>query len=124
MKQLLKSLARRFLGVCSSVPLGFIAVPVVAEWTADDARQWKTFLQSPAGQSLWKRARAREAALCVQACGGQFDTKVAGGFSYTLNWFESLANPEIISTTEVAKSETIEAGTHEDAGFSPETSFA
>lgn len=114
---------RRVCGVSSSVPR-LLAVTVAPEWTPDEARQWQTFLRSPAGQTLWQRARARQAALCVEACDGKFDPKMAAGFTFTLNWLEQLANAESISGATAAQVATTEAGTHEDAGFSPETSFA
>jgi hypothetical protein len=95
-------------------------VPVAPEWTVDDARQWKTFLQSPAGQTLWQRARAREAALCVEACAGKHDPKLAGGVSFALNWLESLANVESISSAADANAANSETGSSANAELSPE----
>lgn len=121
MKRFITLLAR-WAGVLPSSVSALPAVPVVVEWTLDDARQWKTFLQSPAGQTLWSRARARQASLCVEACDGKFDPKTAGGVSFTLNWLESLANVESISTAAVAQAAKSESGI-EDADHSLEPSF-
>lgn len=107
MKKFIQLLARLAGVVPSSVNV--LPVVPVAEWTAEDAFHWKQFLQTPAGQSLWQRARARQAALCVDACDGKLDPKTAGGFTFTLNWLESLANHEAISSAELAKSANAEA---------------
>ena len=123
MKRLIQSLARWVLRVPSSVS-ELPAVPLVVEWTADDARQWKTFLQSPAGQSLWQRARARQAALCVEACDGKFDPKTAGGVSFTLNWLESLANAEAISSAALVKAANTETAPDEPQTFDPELVYS
>lgn len=121
MKRLLLTLARRFFGFSGFTPL--TAVPVCDDWTQDDAARWKDFLRTPAGHTLWQRARAREASLCVSACSGQGDPKVAGGFTFALNWLEGLAQPEKFSSSSDANEETTETGTHEDAGLSLETSY-
>ena len=74
------------------------------DWTAENALHWKTFLLTPAGKALWERARAREVSLCIASCSGTEDAKMSGGMTFTLNWLESLARPEIISSAEDAKS--------------------
>jgi hypothetical protein len=91
-------------------------------WTAEDAQRWKEFLANPTGQSLWRRARARETSLAISACRGTEDPKTVGGITFALNWLESLARPEIISSAEDAKSATTEYGMPEDAVTSHETS--
>lgn len=62
----------------------------VPDWTAEDAANWKRFLQTPTGQALWQRARAFETKLCIEACQGNGEHKTAGGFSNALNWLENL----------------------------------
>jgi len=94
------------LGVLA--PFSPLAVtPLAPDWTPDDAMRWKQFLQTPSGQALWIRARARETALCVAACSGKHDPKLAGGFSFTLNWLEQLSNCESISAASAAQDATL-----------------
>ena len=90
-------------------------VPLAPDWTPEDAMHWKQFLQSPAGQALWLRARAREASLCVAACAGKHDPKTAGGFSFTLNWLEGMANAESISAASAAQDANSNLGTEANA---------
>ena len=121
MKALLKWL-RRAWEQDASVPL--LAVPIAPEWTAEDATHWKQFLQSPTGQSLLKRARAMEVGLCVNACAGKHEPKMAGGVSICLNWMESLANTDAISSASLVNDAPTEDSTQRDAVFSPDTLYS
>ena len=100
-----------------------ISVPIAPEWMPEDASHWKQFLKTPAGQSLWLRARAMEAATCVKACAGLHDPKMAGGISFTLNWLEQLANGESISSASLAKDANTSADTLENVGSLSELSL-
>ena len=86
------------------------------DWTEDDASNWKSFLKTPSGQALWIRARAMEAATCIKACAGQYDPKMAGGISFTMNWLEQLANAETISSASLDKDANNSADTLENVG--------
>ena len=121
MKALLKWL-RRAWAQDASVPL--LAVPIAPAWTAEDATHWKQFLLSPSGQSLLIRARAMETALCVSACAGKHEPKMAGVVSFAFNWLERMADAETITSASLAKDANYDTGTSEDAGTSLETSYA
>jgi hypothetical protein len=86
--------------------------PQCPVWSAEDAAHWRTFLGSPTGNSLWKRARAMQIASCVNACDGKLEPKLAGGISFTLNWMEQLAT---ISESPAASGETYENSKREIA---------
>jgi hypothetical protein len=68
-----------------------LAVPTAPQWTKENADHLRTFLLNPTGQALLTRARARQASLCIEACDGLHDVKVASGFGFAINWFENLA---------------------------------
>ena len=118
----LANLLRRALKV--KEPLSLLSVPVAPAWTAEDATHWKQFLLSPSGQSLLIRARAMETALCVSACAGKHEPKMAGGVSFAFNWLERMADAETITSASLAKDANYDTGTSEDAGTSLETSYA
>lgn len=118
----LANLLRRALKV--KEPLSLLSVPVAPEWTPEDATRWKQFLQSPTGQSLLTRARAMEVGLCVNACAGKHEPKMAGGVSFAFNWLERMADAETITSASLAKDATTEDSTQRDAVFSPETLYS
>ena len=105
----------------ASKPLA--SVPLCPDWTEAEATKWQQFLRTPAGNALWMRARAREAALCVEACSGKHDPKMAAGFSFTLNWLEGLANPNLISSAADAKAANYEAPNGEPESLEPNLAF-
>lgn len=89
-----------------------LSVLPVPDWTAEDAANWKRFLQTESGQAMWQRARAFETKLCVEACQGNGDPKIAGGVSNAFNWLENL-----ISVASAAQ----EANSGDDGLGEPET---
>jgi len=92
-----------------------LQVPVAPKWDVEEAQVWKAFLLSKCGQDILTKARAMEAATCVKACSGEGDHKLAGGISFTLNWLESLANVEAITSASLEKDANTEASTHPNA---------
>lgn len=101
-----------------------LAVPVAPEWSHEDAANWNQFLRSQTGQSLWLRARAMEAATCVNACAGKHEPKMAGGISFTLNWLEQMANAEAISRASLVKDANSETANSEPQTLDPELTYA
>lgn len=105
-----------------SVPL--LSVPIAPAWTPEDATRWKQFLQSPTGQSLLTRARAMEVGLCVNACAGKHEPKMAGGVSFAFNWLERMADAETITSASLEKDAPTEDSTSRDAVLSNETLYS
>ena len=78
------------------------------DWTVEHAKQWRTFLLTPAGHDLLARARAREASLAITEASDLDAPRICRGMTFTLNWLESLANAELISASAAANAEQSE----------------
>jgi hypothetical protein len=78
------------------------------DWTVEHAKQWRTFLLTPAGHDLLARARAREASLAITEASDLDAPRICRGMTFTLNWLESLANVELISASAAANAEQSE----------------
>lgn len=92
--------------VAASTPLP--AIPLAPDWTEEHASHLLTFLKNPTGQALLQRARAKQAADCIEACKGGYDPRMAAGFSHAIDWLESLAiissNPASARSNDAADS--------------------
>jgi hypothetical protein len=90
------------------------------EWTPDDAKELKRFLDNPTGSKLLKKGRAMEAAAAIAACKGTGIAPArAAGISDTLDWFASLTK---LSASPAANGENYETDSLENVGPSPEFS--
>src|SRR5580692_3960184 len=105
MKKRLQKFLREMLGLsfhpASSQEISFPECPT---WMQEDADHLKSFLGTPTGQSLIKKMRAMQIANCIRACKGEIEPKLAGGITFTVDWFEKLSisgeSPVKDSTTE------------------------
>jgi hypothetical protein len=86
------------------------------EWTHDDAKELKRFLDNPTGSKLLKKGRAMEAAAAIAACKGASEPSRVAGISDTLDWFASLTKlSEASSVTDA----NYEADNRENVESSP-----
>lgn len=93
-----------------------------SDWTQQEAIIWRTFLASPTGQILLKRARQMESINAINGSKDVFHTQHSAGstagFSDAINWLESLASEETINSLSPAQAQNEQPtadGQHEEA---------
>ncbi len=78
------------------------SLPSPNEWTEDDLRRFKAFLDCPAGKKFIDRSRLMVAQSCINSCADTFHTQHSAGMGHGmaefLKWQLSLASDEMLKT--------------------------
>ena len=77
------------------------------DWTQQEAMILRTFLNTPTGEILLKRARSLESVNAINGSKDVFHTQHSAGrtagFSDAINWLESLASEQTINSLSAAQ---------------------